>query len=350
MSANLSSSRLRFVPVTSRRRCSICDHADNCSWMVESGHYKRIYCRRPRFHPAGGKPGHDGGASFPLNDMIAPPRRPAPALAEVQAVERASVDHIDAILTAVLRSKVLSLSDARRQNLLARGLSPAEIAAQGYVDTPTREQGERIARELSVDGLAGVPGFFSRDGETYEMVACRPGFFVPYRDARGRVCGLQYRLDVPLDGGKGKYLWFSSNPDKFPRGTSSLTPLCVSRPHLLRDAREVTLTEGGLKGQIASFYLNAPFIAAAGVTQFKRDFAAWLKAKYPKLQTVFIAFDVDYAGSAGNEDVRRAIFRLMDDLEAARFRVRVRSWDPRHGKGIDNFLLTVANSQREVAA
>ena len=313
----------------------------------DAGNYKRIYCRRSAFHPSGGKPGKDGGASFPVDSLDAPPRTIAPrAPAKVHQVERADVDHTNAIYVALLRAK-LELSVEHRQKLLARGLSPREIDDQGYASTPTREHGDLIAREMGELGLSGVAGFYSADGRTWKLAPCRPGYFIPYRDERGRIAGLQYRLDEPI--GKTKYIWLSSNPDKFERGTSSGAPLHFARHHLLHDAGEVILTEGALKAQIASLYLNTPIIAAAGVTQFRQDFPAWLRATFPKIKAVRVAFDLDWRT---NPDVRGAALRLTKRLQEAGYSVRLRVWPPQYGKGIDNACIAaIANSQRlEVAA
>jgi hypothetical protein len=316
----------------------------------DAGNYKRIYCRRAAFHPSGGKAGKDGGASFPVDSLDAPPRKTAPRTpAKVHQVERADVDHTNAIYVALLRAK-LELSDEHRQKLLARGLSPREIDDQGYASTPTREHGDLIAREMADLGLGGVPGFFSSDGKLWKMAAMPSGILIPYRDECGRICGLQYRRDDYSDD-KGKYIWFSSNPEKsyFPRGTKSGPPLHFARHHLLHNAREIILTEGALKAQIASLYLNAPIIAAAGATQFRQDFPAWLRATFPKIKAVRVAFDLDWRT---NPDVRGAALRLTKRLQEAGYSVRLRVWPPQYGKGIDNACVAaIANSQRlEVAA
>jgi hypothetical protein len=314
----------------------------------ESGTARRIYCRRSAFHPSGGKHGADGGASFPVDSLDAPAPIHKPAPSKTHQVERAAVEHVDSIYTVLLRAK-LELSDEHRQNLLGRGLTRREIGDQGYCSTPTRTDGDLIAREMGDLGLAGVPGFFSSDGRVWKLAAMTPGILIPYRDRRGRIRGLQYRRDDCSDG-RGKYIWLSSNPasSNFPRGTKLESALHFARPHLLQDAREVMLTEGALKAQIASLYLNSPLIASAGVHHFKPEFPAWLKTTYPKIETVRVTFDLDWKS---NPDVRRAAFRLTERLQAAGFNVRLRVWPPELGKGIDDAVVTFANSRRlEVAA
>jgi hypothetical protein len=184
-----------------------------------------------------------------------------------------------------------------------------------------------------------VPGFFTETGGQ-RMVTITPGIFVPVRDQHSRIQALMVRRDN-VHGG-GKYLWLSSK-DR-PHGTGSGAPSHYANAHLLTDAREVTLTEGALKASIAAYFMRAPVIGNAP-SCFGADFAANLKSEFPKLQRVNVAFDMDFRRNA---QVKAALFRLVAQLEKARFNVRVRTW-PDKWKGIDDYLLGVA-SQKEVAA
>jgi hypothetical protein len=100
------------------------------------------------------------------------------------------------------------------------------------------------------------------------------------------------------------------------------------------------LTEGALKADIASYILDAPVIAAAGVSCFGADFPADLKAKFPSLRTILIAFDSDWRVKP---QVKSALEKLMRGLSGAGFRVKVRTWPPQH-KGIDDYLLAFSQS------
>ena len=95
------------------------------------------------------------------------------------------------------------------------------------------------------------------------MVRCRPGYFVPYRDERGRIQALQVRLDSPLTG-KAKYLWLSSAGRD--GGASSGAPVHHAQHHLLADAEEVTVTEGALKADVIGFLTQAPVIGVTAAT------------------------------------------------------------------------------------
>jgi hypothetical protein len=185
------------------------------------------------------------------------------------------------------------------------------------------------------------------------MVGCYPGTFVPYRDAQGRIRGLSYRLDTPIE--KTKYLWVSSDPErkfadgvqKFPRGTKLTPPLHFAGAHKLNSAREIILTEGALKADVASHLLDVPIIGAGGVTQWGDGFAEKFKGYFPKARAA-VAYDSDWRT---NEHVHRALAKLMSDLDSAGVRYVVRSW-PGYPecKGIDDVALALSLEGKGVLA
>jgi hypothetical protein len=272
----------------------------------------------------------------------APPPKLAPPKPKPLPIERASADHVAGVLTTLLR-KHLGLSERHRAALLARGLSEGEIERNGYASAPPPDDGDRIARELSDFNLEGVPGFFMQGGE-WRMRDFGVGIFVPVRDEHLRIVGCQIRRDDVADD-QPKYIWFSSAGK--PHGTSSSSPLHYARPHLLCGASEVLLTEGALKADVAAYFLNAPIIAAAGVSNFGQDFAENLKAKFPSLRTILIAFDSDWRIKP---QVKAALEKMMRNLSGVGFHVKVRTWPPHMGKGIDDYLLARSQSSKEVAA
>jgi len=322
-----------LVRVSRKQPCPVCGKPDWCSLSRDG---EIAICMRV----ASGHETQNGGH---LHQLAAAPRprraapSPMPISSPATMPTRASVDHINAIYRVMLREH-LRLSDAHREKLVARGLSPAEITARGYASTPDREQAARIASALTPLDLRGVPGFY-RPRDHWEMVNAAAGYFVPYRDESGRVAAMQYRLDQPINNGKTKYLWFSSPPGQYPNGATSGAPLHCARPDLLAAAREVTLTEGAIKADVAAFFMAAPVIAAAGVTLFGHNFGDRLKQIAPQLRTVHVAFDLDWKTK---DTVKRALFRLLEELERARFVARLRAWPAHLGKGIDDYLLTVA--------
>jgi hypothetical protein len=322
----------KIVRVSRKQPCSICNHTDFCGvtadgvlafcMRVSQGSIKTAgngaYIHKLRF---------DDAAPTPTPQKPVQPKPDAPL---------ASREHLDGVYATLLRQQ-LELSPEHTDSLTKRGLSASEIERCGFRSAPAEAEAKSIARTLSEFDLTGVPGFYKQAGE-WRMVTY-PGIFVPVRDQRSRIQALMVRRDNVK--GSGKYIWLSSK-DK-PHGVSSGAPAHYANAHLLADAREVTIAEGILKSSIAAFFLRAPVIGSAP-SCFGADFAANLKRDFPKLQTVFIGFDMDFKRKP---DIEAAMFRLVAQLEAARFNVRVRTW-PDKWKGIDDFLFGV--SRMEVAA
>ena len=285
------------------------------------------------------KPTRDGQGWIHLFNApraVATPRRRPAASTEVG---RAIIERRHAVYTALLQT--LPLSDEHRCALHLRGLAQAEIERLQYKST----LGQRAAAEITQDlarrfDLCGLPGFFQASG-VWRMVSTATGFFVPYRDELGRIEGLQIRRWP--HAGDSKYIWFSSK-DK-PLGASSGAPLHFARVDLLARADEVVITEGALKADVAAYLSQSPVIGVAGVGSFGSDFAARIRASFPKLRRVILAYDRDFSE---NPSVCQALMRLSAQLERARFQVRMRTWPP-PAKGYDDYLLSQAMRQ-EVAA
>jgi hypothetical protein len=275
------------------------------------------------------RPTRNGGFLHVFSfDETPPAPRPQPIITQPTTPERAPVERIHAVYTD-LRRLHLVLSEQHRAALRQRGLSDGSIESAGYRSTPTQGYAANVARALARDyDLTGVPGFY-REGEAWRMVDCGIGFFVPVRDHEGRICGMQIRRDE----GTPKYLWFSSAGRT--GGTSSGAPVHFAKSHLLKDADEVTVTEGALKADIAAHLLGAPVIGVAGVSTFGENFAADLKERFPKLRRVAVAFDMDVWHKP---QVASALDKLITQLEQRRFIVRVRTWAEKH-KGIDDYLV-----------
>jgi hypothetical protein len=261
-----------------------------------------------------------------------------------QETPRADVDKLDGVYSQLLKS--LPLAPQHRHDLRRRGLSDGHIARIGFASTPSQAVAAHVVEQLAPLGLDGVPGFYRERG-SWRMVGMFKGYFVPYRDAEQRICGLQYRLEQPIDD--AKYIWLSSATDREGKardgGSSSGSPVHFARPDLLAGASEVIITEGGLKAEIIAALIEQPVIAAAGVTTFGEGFAARLRRSFPQLQRVVIAFDADLWIKP---QVFAALERLAAQLERARFFVRIRTW-PQQFKGFDDYLLAQVRGE-EVAA
>ncbi len=336
MSANYShATRSPLRPVHRLRiKCPVCGKPDNCAVSEDR---TRAYCRRV----ASPHQGRDGGYLHILEDR---PR----ASFNIQSVTnvtpstesqaRAEALHVHKVYSILLRV-YLQLSEEHKAMLMARGLSEEAIDRAGYRTTPKDSHARDIAHELAQHhDLRGVPGFYVERGR-WRMVRVAAGVLIPVRDQQNGIQALMIRRDGA--SGSGKYIWLSSAERE--AGASSGAPSNYANSHMMKDAREVTIAEGILKSQIAAHILNSPVIGNAP-SCFGADFAANLKKDFPQIKTVYVAFDMDFRRNA---HVKAALFRLVEQLERARFCVRVRTW-PDRWKGIDDYLLGV--SQQEVAA
>ena len=160
----------------------------------------------------------------------------------------------------------MSLTDKHLGELTRRGLPSGRVRQNMYRSMPESFYKRRAIAEYLAKrhDLQGVPGFYYSQYGHWELWG-KPGVLIPVCDADGYIQGLQIRLD---DVKKKKYRWLSSNPEYgFPYGTSSSTWIHVTGN---RSSSEAYITEGGLKGDIAS-YLSGDrlFICTAGVSSIR---------------------------------------------------------------------------------
>jgi hypothetical protein len=125
---------------------------------------------------------------------------------------------------------------------------------------------------------------------------------------------------------------------------SSGAPVHFANRPALWGAGELTVTEGTLKADVIAALSGLPAAGIAGVNN-ARGLAARLRRNFPRLRRVNVALDKDVLEKAHVAD---ALYRLVAQLKAEGFTVRVRTW-PGESKGFDDFLLS-AISAREVAA
>ena len=160
----------------------------------------------------------------------------------------------------------MSLTDQHLRDLTNRGLSSERVRQNMYRSVPDslykrRTVAEHLAKRHD---LRGVPGFYYSKYGYWELWG-KPGVLIPVCDADGYIQGMQIRLDGEK---KKKYRWLSSNPEYgFPYGTSSSTWVHVTGN---RNSGEACITEGGLKGDIASYLsVDRLFICTAGATSIR---------------------------------------------------------------------------------
>ena len=323
------------------KNCPVCGHRDNCSGARDESGVNLIYCRRPSENRTGlqGRPGRDGGATFRLNPHVSPlpevPRLPVKSRPETP---RADVEHVSNVYSHLL--SWLPLREGHRAKLLLRGLSDAEVERLGYVSAPDPAESDAVAESLSKYDLRGVPGFYHQ-AERWKLRDLGPGIYLPVRDARRRIRGIQLRRDE----GELRYIWLSTPTDRFDGGASSGAPVHVCRPERIRTTGEALLTEGALKSAVISYFLDCGVIGVAGVSTFAEDFGEQLKADFPGLRHVRIAYDNDWRQK---REVRKALFRLQSTLRRAGLRWSVRKF-PDAFKGYDDYLVAAALGEEVVA-
>ena len=212
----------------------------------------------------------------------------------------------------------LELSPKHKADLLARGLSEERIEQNMYRTLPMSSSARRFLAGILSDfhNLEGVPGFYVDRG--YWNILGHSGLLVPCRDRNGYIQGLQIRLDDETKPDR-KYRWLSSRGKA--HGTRSYSYIHVTgNIH----ARTAYLTEGGLKGDVASFLdHDALFLCFAGVTAI-----AGLKdalQSMENLEEVVVALDMD---KLVNWRVRNALGKILETVQSIpNLRVRLMNWN-----------------------
>ena len=221
----------------------------------------------------------------------------------------------------------LQLSPKHKANLLSRGLSEERIEHNMYRSLPSSESARRLLAGILSDfhTLEGIPGFYAKDGQW--TIAGRSGLLIPYRDKDGLIQGLQVRLDDETNPAR-KYRWLSSRG--MAHGTRSHSYIHVTGN---LSARTAYLTEGGLKGDVASFLdHDALFLCFAGVTATAGIKEVLLSMK--SIEEVVVALDMD---KLMNWRVQRAMENLMDLIRnLPGLHVRLMNWNMSF-KGVDDF-------------
>ena len=221
----------------------------------------------------------------------------------------------------------LELSPKHRADLLARGLNEERIRQNMYRSLPQSRAARQFLSGILADfhDLEGIPGFYVNNGRW--DIAGRPGLLIPYCDKDGYIQGLQVRLDDETKPER-KYRWLSSRG--MSHGTRSRSYLHVTGNH---NAKTVYLTEGALKGDVASFLDNdALFVCFAGVTAIAdlKDVLLSMKG----VREAVIALDMD---KLINWRVQSALDRITEMVKSIPgLRVRLMNWNMTF-KGVDDF-------------
>ena len=254
------------------------------------------------------------------------PTQPEPKYKERQP---AALAERDAVYSDML--SYLTLSDHHRANLRERGLSDERIEENGYKSMPASGAERRLlARLVRMNhDLLGIPGFYTRYGEW--TLAGPDGFLIPVRDKDGLIQGLKIRLDAENNPGR-KYRWLSSRDKHLANGTRSYSWVHVTGD---RTRKRAFITEGPLKGDVASFLANdALFVCTGGVNAIHG-----LKETLEDLgvSEVVEAMDMD---QMVNPQVRNGILAMRKEvMKIPNLKYSKYTWNPVY-KGVDDYFLS----------
>ena len=225
----------------------------------------------------------------------------------------------------------LTLLPEHRANLRERGLSVERIEENGYKSMPATEEGRRLLAKLvgANHELLGIPGFYTRYDQW--TLAGPNGFLIPVRDKEGLIQGMKIRLDDETNPSR-KYRWLSSRDRHLLNGTRSYSWIHVTGD---RSRKKAFLTEGPLKGDVASFLGgDALFVCTGGVNAIKGLRQTILDLGVTE---VVEAMDMD---QLVNPQVRDAVLTMRKEvMQIPGLKYSKYTWNPAY-KGVDDYFLS----------
>lgn len=303
---------LSLNTVTDQYRCNLCGASGNSVSL-----YARIH----------GISNKEAYLELTKDSKVYPmPSQPVP---KIQERTPRALEERHAVYSEML--SFLTLSEKHRENLLERGLSDERIVQNGYKSMPETSEQRRLLAKLvgSSYDLLGIPGYYMRYGQW--TIAGPNGFLIPVRNKDGLIQGLKIRLDDTAEPGR-KYRWFSSRGRTMKHGTRSYSWIHVTGD---RTRKRAFLTEGPLKGDVASFLANdALFICTGGVNAIKglRETILTLGVR-----EIVEAMDMD---QMTNPQVRDAILAMRREVQKIPgIQYSKYSWNPAY-KGVDDYFLS----------
>lgn len=232
-----------------------------------------------------------------------------------------------------------SIDGSHIKHLESRGLTYEQIRATNYASTKTPKsthmQSVLGALEKQYD-LKDVPGFFKNEGGIRAMVSM-PALAIACRDYLGRISSIILRPDNPKKSKKGKiinkYMAFSST------GKTDGAPVIQTThcPVVDGTAKEkagdiIGITEGVLKADVATA-LGDKYVVGMHGLNIPHDLAYVIEEL--EVSEVIIYLD---AGEDSNKDMIKAKCKLIHFAKEVGIDYKVATWDPEHGKGIDDVL------------
>lgn len=226
-----------------------------------------------------------------------------------------------------------------------------------------------IENGLPMETLERIPGFFQKQvkGEWKWTFAYNKGIFIPIRNARGEIVGLQIRRDKK-DEYRGRYFWFSSSfamyNDNFQYGVSSGSPMDVLYPNKeqlkvllskeqkeelhpddIRPYQTLFITEGRFKSEAVVEKIGSVCISVQGVGNWRNidkvieNVEKQVKRNYPGFKgftRIYIAYDSDMSYKYQvYEQLKKMSDFLEEKMDLALYYLH---WAEEY-KGIDDLLL-----------
>ena len=252
--------------------------------------------------------------TFPSAHIPSPNRTPEPPIKPLAARHDAYFDFLS----------MLSLTPMHWNNLTGRGLSAEAITALLYKSVPYGREAQCVVAALATKhDLNGIPGFYTKDDDSWHMME-RRGLFIPLCDKAGYIQGLQIRLDNVADR---KFRLFSSRHEA--NGSRAYPYFHVTGNTALREA---FLLEGAMKSDIVNYFTEGKhlFIAQAGAGN-QKGLIDLLKSM--SINRVYLAYDMD---RLRNPHVKKHADSMMDKLTQAGITFRSCVWDAAFN-GMDDY-------------
>lgn len=272
-------------------------------------------------------------------NIVTVQKRKAETLPPVQESEKVSDDILDATYNALL--DMLPLTNEHQENLLKRGMTKENIERMKFRSIPQNGL-EAIPNILARKGviLQGVPGFYFKNGKP-RMLSHGSGFYIPYRNRKGKIVGLQIRYDIELKPDMSeetikslkqkRYRWLTSSSEEGGASASNVPFWGIPGTEL---TQTVYATEGGLKAATAQSLSGGCFVAIPGVTCYGAWEEILVELKKQSVKTLVDAFDSD---RASNPNVANAINKLHAIASDYGFDMKTWDWGTEY-KGVDDYL------------
>lgn len=226
--------------------------------------------------------------------------------------------------------KLLRLNKECYENLKSRRLSDEYIKLKGYKSIPTSfEERYSITNKLLNMGhkLDGIAGFFKDKYDKWTFCGTQ-GYLIPIRNVQNEIISFQIRMNELR--GNLRYTYFTSS--KYETGAKALAVPNVSYG---KNIDYIYITEGPLKGDVASYLSDDTFVAVPGVSSGIDILINYLKDLNP-IKSI-ICYDMDMYKIP---EVKNALNRLIFKLNEANIYCELKLWDNNY-KGIDDYYYSI---------